>query len=433
MTGLDNKRHVCYYYNQDVANFHYGPNHPMKPHRLALTHSLVINYGLLPLMDIYKPEPLTDEDLLTYHTPEYLEFLKRATPDLSCRGDEDLQVLEDCPPFTSVYEFCKLYSSGSVYGAWRLNQRQNDVAINWSGGLHHARKSENSGFCYVNDIILAILELLRVHPRVLYVDIDIHHGDAVQDAFYHTDRVLTCSFHKFATNFFPGTGSIQEQGRHSGRHYCVNVPLKDGIDDQTYHGLFKPIVSDIMTYYRPTVVVLQCGADSLRGDRIGNFNLTLDGHAECVRYVLSYNLPTLVLGGGGYTVANVAKCWANETGTILDVKLPVELPSNDAYISYYGPDFKLQNTGVDSDNLNSKSYIQNILTTIRKNIKNLEFAPSVQMQYIPPSAYDSRTFDNDSGHTDEDTDDHIHPKDDFDPSKMDMSYFSPMQSNSSQE
>ncbi|KAH8035412.1 hypothetical protein HPB51_005136 [Rhipicephalus microplus] len=109
-----------------------------------------------------------------------------------------------------------------------------DIAINWSGGLHHAKKFEASGFCYVNDIVIAILELLKYHPRVLYIDIDIHHGDGVQEAFYLTDRVMTVSFHKYGNYFFPGTGDMYELGAESGRYYSVNVPLKEGIDDASY-------------------------------------------------------------------------------------------------------------------------------------------------------------------------------------------------------
>ena len=122
--------------------------------------------------------------------------------------------------------------------------------MNWSGGLHHAKKAEASGFCYMNDIVLAILELLkydslfplffRVFPRVMYIDIDIHHGDGVEEAFYCTDRVMTVSFHKYG-NYFPGTGSITDIGVDKGRNFAVNVPRKDGMDDESYQYVFDPV------------------------------------------------------------------------------------------------------------------------------------------------------------------------------------------------
>ena len=109
-----------------------------------------------------------------------------------------------------------------------------DIAINWAGGLHHAKKREASGFCYVNDIVLCILELLLIYPRVIYLDIDVHHGDGVEEAFFTTNRVMTVSFHQYGEEFFPGSGSIDSIGEASGRHYSINVPLKPGITDDQY-------------------------------------------------------------------------------------------------------------------------------------------------------------------------------------------------------
>lgn len=147
--------------------------------------------------------------------------------------------------------------------------------------------------------------------RVLYVDIDIHHGDGVEEAFYTTDRVMTVSFHKYG-EFFPGTGHISDVGNNEGKYYAVNVPLSDGMDDISFSILFRSIIQKVMEVYQPDVVVLQCGADSLAGDRLGCFNLSVRGHADCLRYLRSFNVPMMVLGGGGYTIRNVARCWCYE-------------------------------------------------------------------------------------------------------------------------
>ena len=265
----------------------------------------------------------------------------------------------------------------------RLNHEHTDVAINWSGGLHHAKKSEASGFCYVNDIVLAILELLKYHPRVLYIDIDIHHGDGVEEAFYTTDRVMTCSFHKYG-DFFPGTGDVRDIGHGPGKGYSVNFPLQEGVTDEAYQSVFKPVIAKIMETYRPTAVVLQCGADSLTGDRLGCFNLTLRGHAQCVSYVQSFGLPTLVLGGGGYTIRNVARCWAFETSVLLGRELPDAIPPND-YIEFYRPDYQLHlHASDDMSNLNSPAYLHRHLVAILENLKAVDAAPSVQFQAVPP-------------------------------------------------
>ena len=144
-----------------------------------------------------------------------------------------------------MYAFCQASSGGSIGGAVKLNRAHADVSINWAGGLHHAKKCEASGFCYANDIVLAILELLKHHKRVLYIDIDIHHGDGVEEAFYTTDRVMTVSFHKFG-EYFPGTGDVKDIGANNAKGYSVNFPLKDGMDDASYETIFKPVIGRIM-------------------------------------------------------------------------------------------------------------------------------------------------------------------------------------------
>lgn len=126
----------------------------------------------------------------------------------------------------------------------------------------------------MNDIVLAILELLKYNKRVLYIDIDIHHGDGVEEAFYVTDRVMTVSFHRFGTNFFPGTGGLSDIGAGAGKNYSLNIPLRSGMDDESYKLVFLPIMTRVMQVYNPSAIVLQCGADSLAGDRLGDFNLT---------------------------------------------------------------------------------------------------------------------------------------------------------------
>jgi histone deacetylase 1/2 len=230
-------------------------------------------------MEVYKPKLCTDFQLQRFHSEDYIDFLRKISPETMKQYTSQMQKFNvgeytDCPVFDGLYEFCSTYTGCSIDGAVKLNHGLTDIAINWSGGLHHAKKMEASGFCYVNDIVLAILELLKYHPRVLYIDIDIHHGDGVEEAFYTTDRVMTVSFHKFG-DFFPGTGDIRDVGTKNGKYYSVNVPLNDGIDDAAYETVFKPVMATVMDMYRPTAVVLQCGADSLTGDRLGCFNLTL--------------------------------------------------------------------------------------------------------------------------------------------------------------
>ncbi|KAH8858281.1 Histone deacetylase 3 [Schistosoma japonicum] len=275
-------RRVVYFYDPDCGNFHYGPNHPMKPHRLTLTHTLVVNYNLTDSMKVYKPYHASMKDMISFHSQEYIEFLRDVTPtNVHTFPKEKLltyNIGEDCPIFDGIYRFSSIYTGASLQAAKYLNNGVTDIAINWSGGLHHAKKFEASGFCYVNDIVIATLELLKYNPRVLYIDIDVHHGDGVQEAFYLTDRVMTVSFHRYGNMFFPGTGDMYEVGAKAGKYYAVNVPLKEGIDDDMYFSVFRAVINDVVAFYRPTTIVLQCGADSLGCDRLGVFNLSIRGH-----------------------------------------------------------------------------------------------------------------------------------------------------------
>ncbi|XP_010854878.1 PREDICTED: histone deacetylase 2, partial [Bison bison bison] len=388
--------HFVFPFLGDIGNYYYGQGHPMKPHRIRMTHNLLLNYGLYRKMEIYRPHKATAEEMTKYHSDEYIKFLRSIRPDNMSEYSKQMQrfnVGEDCPVFDGLFEFCQLSTGGSVAGAVKLNRQQTDMAVNWAGGLHHAKKSEASGFCYVNDIVLAILELLKYHQRVLYIDIDIHHGDGVEEAFYTTDRVMTVSFHKYG-EYFPGTGDLRDIGAGKGKYYAVNFPMRDGIDDESYGQIFKPIISKVMEMYQPSAVVLQCGADSLSGDRLGCFNLTVKGHAKCVEVVKTFNLPLLMLGGGGYTIRNVARCWTYETAVALDCEIPNELPYND-YFEYFGPDFKLHISPSNMTNQNTPEYMEKIKQRLFENLRMLPHAPGVQMQAIPEDAVHEDSGDED--------------------------------------
>ncbi|CAK7219789.1 histone deacetylase [Sporothrix curviconia] len=380
----NDKKRVAYFYDSDIGNYAYVTGHPMKPHRIRLAHSLVMNYGVYKFLEVYRAKPAVFMEMTQFHTDEYIDFLQKVTPDNMDsyqREQSKYNVGDDCPVFDGLFEFCGISAGGSMEGAARLNRNKCDIAVNWAGGLHHAKKSEASGFCYVNDIVLAIIELLRFNKRVLYIDIDVHHGDGVEEAFYTTDRVMTVSFHKYG-EYFPGTGELRDIGIGTGKNYAVNFPLRDGIDDTSYKTIFEPVIDAVMKYYQPDAVVLQCGGDSLSGDRLGCFNLSMRGHSNCVDFVRSFNLPTLVLGGGGYTMRNVARTWAYETGRLVGVEMDAVLPYTE-YYEYYGPDYELDVRSSNMENANNYEYLEKIKIAVIENLKKTAPVPSVQMQDIP--------------------------------------------------
>jgi histone deacetylase 1/2 len=206
-------------------------------------------------------EYVADVDLTRFHSDDYVDCLKNLStePETQAKYRDEIHRFnlnqEDCPVFNNMEDYCKRYTAGSLKCAVDVAEGQNDFSINWAGGLHHAKKFEASGFCYINDCVLAILQLLEYHERVLYVDIDCHHGDGVEEAFLTTNRVMTFSAHKFG-NFFPGTGSLTDVGVDAGKFYSVNYPLNDGIDDFTYAMAMKPVLKEIMDRFKPNSIVL---------------------------------------------------------------------------------------------------------------------------------------------------------------------------------
>jgi histone deacetylase 1/2 len=244
----------------------------------------------------------------------------------------------------------------------------------------------------------------RVYQRVLYIDIDIHHGDGVEEAFYTTNRVMTCSFHKFG-DYFPGTGHWRDVGTAAGKRYSVNYPLHDGMDDDSFREVFRPVIRTIMERFQPEAVVMQCGADSLAGDRLGCFNLSLRGHAEAVDFVKSFRLPMLVLGGGGYTMRNVARCWCYETSVLTGIPIDDELPFND-YFEYYGPDYRLHIETSNMENLNERKYLDDVTARLLESLRSIEAAPGIEVQtgssLRTPKAFEVEDFergDEESEHT----------------------------------
>ncbi|KAJ6244563.1 histone deacetylase 2 [Anaeramoeba flamelloides] len=381
------KKRVSYFYDFDVGHFHYDSWHPMKPIRIKLANELIKSYELPQKMKIYRPVRSDFLQLTKFHSDEYIRFLQKVSPENLESVPTERQrfnIGEDTPVFDGLFDFCQISAGGSVSGAKQLNHGTTDIAINWAGGLHHAKSYQASGFCYVNDIVLGILELLKYHDRVLYIDIDIHHGDGVEEAFYKTNRVMTCSFHKYGYDFFPGTGSVNDVGYKEGENYSVNFPLTDGMDDESYVRIFKQTIDAIMKFYQPNAIVMQCGADSLNGDRLGCFNLTLKGHGECVSFIRNLNKPLLVLGGGGYTIQNVARCWAYETSLLIDeISLPNEIPLHKSS-KYYGPDELLHfQSDKNMINYNLKRDLEKKFQKIYTNLKSIELVPSVGERVIP--------------------------------------------------
>ncbi len=249
---------------------------------------------------------------------------------------EEAGLVDDCGDiFPGLWPYCLAVAGASIQAANLLCSRTVSVAINFGGGRHHARKDHAEGFCWVNDIVLAILRLRKCFKRVLYLDIDCHHSNAVQEAFYYSDRVLHISIHCCERGFYPGTGSADETGAGKGKGYSINVPLNPGCSDKTFGTVFSTVLGEMMKYYAPDCIVIQCGADGLSRDRLGRFNLSTRGYVSAIEALVEKcgnSIPLLVLGGGGYNAADTARLWTILTAAFIGnhatSQLPFFIPEN---------------------------------------------------------------------------------------------------------
>jgi acetoin utilization protein AcuC len=327
---------TAFIYSDDFAKYDYGPGHPLKPFRLKLAHDLIKAYGLLSLPDVrvVGAKPAEEDDLLLYHTADYIEILKAADSGLAVPGGERYGLgFGDNPVFEGVFEWSRLVTGASLQAAELVDSGEVPIAFNISGGLHHALASRASGFCYMNDPVIVISSLLKKGRRVAYIDIDAHHGDGVQEAFYRTDKVLTISLHESGLYLFPGTGFESEIGEREGRGYSVNIPMPPSSDDGLFMYAFNEVVPSLIERFRPDIVVGQLGVDSFLTDPLTHLNYTTNGFCHVVRKMKDLSPRWIALGGGGYEIANVAKAWTLAWAIMNNVDPPDELP--EAFLEQY--------------------------------------------------------------------------------------------------
>jgi acetoin utilization protein AcuC len=320
---------TAFIYSDKFAQYSYGAYHPLKMERLKLTRQLLNAYGVLdqPPIQQVEPSPAGDDDVKLFHGDDYIAVLRSLDHGLLSSSLYRYGLGPgDNPIFPGVGELSFLIAGGSMEAARQVEHGHVPTAFSISGGLHHAWPNRASGFCYVNDPVIAIQWLVNHGRRVLYLDVDVHHGDGVQGGFYGTDQVLTISLHEDGQFLFPGTGSVEEMGRGAGRGYSVNVPLFPGTDDETYLWAFDQVVPPLVRAFKPDVIVTQLGVDTFVADPLAHIRLTTHGFCAIIERIKSWGLPWVALGGGGYNVANVARAWALAYAMMNDVELPDEVP-----------------------------------------------------------------------------------------------------------
>ena len=322
---------TAFIYSEKFGAFSYGSEHPMRPVRLTLTYELMETLGLteLPGAEYVEARRATEDELLYFHTPEYIKVLKEANSGLiPVEGSEHCLGFGDNPVFKGVFEWSSYSTGASIQAAELVANGEADIAFNICGGLHHALPSRASGFCYLNDAAIAIKYLTRLGKRVAYVDIDAHHGDGVEYAFYDSAKVLTISIHESGQYLFPGTGSVKDTGLTEGEGFSVNLPMPPGIGDVEYLGAFGAIVPPFIEAFEPDILVTQLGVDSFADDPVTHLNLTTRSFEEMIKGFRAMKLPWVALGGGGYDLGNVCRAWTLAWAIMNGVELPETIPDD---------------------------------------------------------------------------------------------------------
>jgi acetoin utilization protein AcuC len=304
---------AVFMYSPRLEEYSYPPEHPFNTARAKNTRKILNSMGLLSGDDRSEvaPEPAERVALKKFHSARYLHTLKAASE--GHWSSEALRMglgTSDCPVFEGLYDYTVLAVGATLTAAKLIISRSADVAFNPSGGYHHAGPERASGFCYINDVVLACMLLAEAGKKVLYLDVDVHHGDGVAYAFYGRSDVLTISLHQDPRTLFPGTGFVDEIGTDRGKGYCVNVPLPIGTYDQAYMKAFEAIVPPLISAYGPDVIIFELGADALAGDPLAHLYLTNNVYADIINLLLALDRPVLMTGGGGYNVDNTVRAWA---------------------------------------------------------------------------------------------------------------------------
>jgi acetoin utilization protein AcuC len=285
---------------------------PFNIWRARMVSDNIHSKGLIDGRQHREAEPVkaARPELEKFHRADYLDAMIAAeegnlTPEAFSMGLGS----PDCPVFVGMFDHASWAAGASLTGARMILAGETHVAFNPSGGFHHAGPAKASGFCYINDLVLAAMAFADAGKRVLYLDLDVHHGDGVQDAFYNRSDVMTVSLHESGKTLFPGDGFEDEIGTGPGKGYNLNIPLPVGTYDAAYERAFREAALPVIKKYDPDVFIMQLGMDGLSGDPLAHLSLTNNVHADTIHTIMGLNKPILATGGGGYNVDNTVRGW----------------------------------------------------------------------------------------------------------------------------
>jgi acetoin utilization protein AcuC len=298
-----------------LTGYDFGPGHPLAPVRVDLTMALARSLGVLDgaAVRVAAPPPASQEQLELVHDPQYIGAVRAAVADPAFGLGTT-----DNPVFPGMHEASALVAGATLAAAAAVHQGQAAHGVNVAGGLHHAMHRMASGFCVYNDPAIAIRWLLAAGvARIGYVDIDVHHGDGVEAAFYGDPRVLTISLHEHPMTLFPGTGLPSDTGGPAAEGTAVNVALPAGTGDAGWLRAFDAVVPPLLRQFRPDILVSQHGCDTHRLDPLAHLELSIDAQRMAHQRLHELAHETaggrwLLTGGGGYALVQVVpRTWTH--------------------------------------------------------------------------------------------------------------------------
>ncbi len=336
---------VMFVHDPQLAQFDFGPDHPLRPVRHELLVSLLEASGVLKLdsEEVLSQQPATREELLLVHTPDYVSAVERLSRDDGAidgfTGERTVDPerygfgMGDNPSFPGMHEVCARLAGGTLAAARAVMEGRVRHAFNPTGGLHHALRDRASGFCIYNDTAVAIAALLQEYEaRVLYVDFDAHHGDGVQWAFYDEPRVMTASIHETGRYLFPGTGDVLELGQGAGRGFAVNLPMDAFTEDDSWLEAINAMIPSLVETFRPDIIFSQHGCDPHTFDPLTHLATTTQiaaAQAKLIHTLAHEHCQGrwVALGGGGYDIYRVVPrawslVWSELSGRPLPEKIP---------------------------------------------------------------------------------------------------------------
>ena len=320
-------------WGESLLAYDFGPHHPMHPSRLDLTARLCEELGLfaLPGVAVVEPHVASDDELAAVHTRDYIAAVRSVSEDPSSPLPERGLGTDDDPVFAGMHGASARIAGGSLEAADAILDGQAQHAVNFAGGMHHAAADHASGFCIYNDAALAIQRLLDGgFARVAYIDVDVHHGDGTQAAFWNDPRVLTISLHESGLTLFPGTGFPDEIGGPDALGSAVNVALPARTGDAGWLRAFHAIVPPLIEAFRPDAIVSQHGCDSHSLDPLADLRTSVDAQREVALAIsgLAARFCSdrwLATGGGGYSVLHVVpRVWAHLVGIVTGHPIPLQ-------------------------------------------------------------------------------------------------------------